>query len=98
MYRIRWEMGALAAALGGVDAIVFTAGIGENSAQIRARVCSDAAWLGVELDPDANARAERCVSAPTSAIKVWRVPTDEEGVIARHTRKLTRHSEQVVHG
>ena len=88
VYRIRRELGALAAVLGGVDAIVFTAGIGENSSEIRSRVCRDAAWLGVELDPAANDSGARRISSPSSRVSVWRVPTDEEGVIARHTRRL----------
>ncbi|HXZ48783.1 MAG TPA: acetate/propionate family kinase [Usitatibacter sp.] len=88
-YRIRREMGALAAVLGGVDALVFTAGIGENSAPIRERVCRDAAWLGVELDPAANAAGAALVTTAASRVKAFRVPTDEEGVIARHTRRLT---------
>lgn len=94
-YRIRRELGSLAAALGGLDALVFTAGIGEHAAPIRAAVCRDAAWLGVTLDEAANARpgpagaigpagAQR-ISAASSRVSVWVVPTDEAGMIARHT-------------
>jgi acetate kinase len=93
-YRIRRELGSLAAALGGLDAIVFTAGIGENAAAIRAAVCRDARWLGVELDPAANAAAgtpAARISAPGSKIAVWRIATNEELMIARHTRGLLAH-------
>ena len=87
-YRIRREMGSLVAALGGVDAIVFTAGIGENSAEIRARICRDAAWLGVELDAAANAQGGPRISAPGSRVSAWVIPTNEELMIARHTQRL----------
>jgi acetate kinase len=87
-YRIRRELGSLAAALGGLDAIVFTAGIGENSAQIRERVCRDATWLGVELDDAANARGGPRISASASRVSVWSLPTNEELMIARHTRRV----------
>jgi len=92
VYRIRRELGGLAAALGGLDALVFTGGIGENAAAIRARVCRDAAWLGVELDGDANAANARLLSTSASAVKAWRIATDEEGVIARHTQRLAARS------
>ena len=85
VYRIGRELGSLAAALGGLDALVFTAGIGENSAEIRRRVCRDAAWLGVELDEDANARGGACISRPGSRASAWVIPTNEELMIARHT-------------
>ena len=98
LYRIRREMGALAGVLGGVDAIVFTAGIGENSAAIRERACRDAAWLGLTLDPVANASGARRISASASRVSAWAIPTDEEGVIARHTSSLTRHTQETVHG
>lgn len=88
VYRIGRELGSLAAALGGLDAIVFTAGIGENSHSLRERVCRDAAWLGVELDPDANRRNATCISTPASRVSAWVIPTNEEVMIARHTRGL----------
>jgi acetate kinase len=88
VYRIGRELGSLAGALGGVDAIVFTAGIGENSRSLRERVCRDAAWLGVELDEDANARNATRISADTTRVSAWVIPTNEELMIARHTRKL----------
>jgi acetate kinase len=89
-YRIRRELGSMVAALGGLDAIVFTAGIGEHAAPIREAVCRDAAWLGVELDAAANAAGADGLHAPDSRVAVWRLPTDEEGVIARHTAALVR--------
>ena len=87
-YRIRRELGSLAAALGGLDAIVFTGGIGENSAVIRERVCRDAAWLGVELDSTANSGGGPRISAPASRVSAWSIPTNEELMIARHTCQL----------
>jgi acetate kinase len=88
VYRIARELGSLAAALGGLDAIVFTAGIGENSASLRDRVCRDAAWLGVEIDAEANARNATRISTKGSRVSAWVVPTNEELMIARHTRAL----------
>ena len=88
LYRIRRELGSLAAALGGLDAVVFTAGIGENAAVIRERVCRDAAWLGVELDAAANASGGPRISAPASRVSAWVIPTNEELMIARHTQAL----------
>jgi acetate kinase len=88
LYRIRRELGSLAAALGGIDAIVFTGGIGENAAAIRARICEDAAWLGVVLDPPANAAGGPRISAPAARVRAWSIATDEELMIARHTRRL----------
>jgi acetate kinase len=92
VYRIRRELGSLAAALGGVEALVFTAGIGENAAPIRARVCRDAAWLGLELDGRANDAGGPLLSTVASRVKAWRVPTDEDGIIARHTQRLAERS------
>ena len=88
VYRIARELGSLAAALGGLDAIVFTGGIGENSAEIRARVCRDAAWLGVALDETANAAGGPSIAAATSRTGAWVIPTNEELMIARHTRRV----------
>jgi acetate kinase len=88
VYRIGRELGSLAAALGGLDAIVFTAGIGENSAAIRERVCRAAAWLGVELDADANNAGGPRISTPQSRVSAWVIPTNEELMIAQHTRRL----------
>lgn len=85
VYRIARELGSLAAALGGLDAIVFTAGIGEKAVPIRERVCAAATWLGVELDGSANARHGPRISAPQSKVAAWVIPTNEELMIARHT-------------
>jgi acetate kinase len=87
VYRIGRELGSLAAALGGLDAIVFTGGIGENSADIRELVCRHAAWLGVQLDAAANRAGGPRISTASSQAAVWVVPTNEELMIARHTRK-----------
>lgn len=87
-YRIGLNAGMLAAALQGLDAFVFTAGIGENSATIRARVVEQLGWLGVALDPIQNARHERLISQPGTLIPVYVVPTDEELMIAQHTLSL----------
>ena len=88
VYRIRREVGSLAAALGGLDAIVFTGGIGEHAPAIRERVCRDAAWLGVELAPAANTGGGPRISAPGSRVSAWVVPTNEELMIARHTQRV----------
>lgn len=88
LYRIRRELGSLVAALGGIDALVFTGGIGENAAVIRERVCRDAEWLGVELDSAANGQGGPCISTAGSRVKAWRIPTNEELMIARHTRRV----------
>lgn len=82
------QIGALAAVLGGVDGLVFTAGIGERSSAIRARILQACAWLGVSLDTAANARGGPRISTEGSAIQVWVIPTDEELMIARHTLLL----------
>ena len=87
-YRIGRELGSLAAALGGLDAVVFTAGIGENSRSLRERVCRDAEWLGVELDAEANQRNVPRISTTASRVSAWVIPTNEELMIARHTRKV----------
>jgi acetate kinase len=86
-YRIRRELGSLAAALGGLDALVFTAGIGENAAPIRERVCAGLEWLGLEPDPAANTAGGPLISAPASRVKAWVIPTNEELMIARHTQR-----------
>jgi len=87
-YRIGRELGSLAAALGGLDALVFTAGIGEHAAAVRAAVCSAAAWLGVALDPVANDAGGPRISRDASRVAAWVIPTDEELMIACHTRDL----------
>jgi acetate kinase len=87
---IRHYLGAYLLELNGADAIVFTGGIGENSARIRAGVCGDLDWFGIELDPahDKTGPAERLVSTPGSRVQVWTVPTNEEIVVARQSKEL----------
>jgi len=93
VYRAAKEIGALVAVLGGIDALVFTAGIGENSAEIRSRICLSSAWLGVKLDPDANKRSGPRFSQEGSTVSAWVIPTNEELMIARHTWLLLGLSE-----
>jgi acetate kinase len=88
VYRAAKEIGALAAALGGLDGIVFTAGIGENSPEIRRRICVASAWLGLDLNDDANSRNDLRISLAGSRVQAWVVPTNEELMIARHTGRL----------
>jgi acetate kinase len=88
VYRAAKEIGALAAVLGGIDGIVFTAGIGENSAEIRGRICESSAWLGIELDRHANERSSTRISTPASKASAWMIPTNEELMIAQHTALL----------
>ncbi len=87
-YRIQRELGSLVAALGGLDALVFTAGIGEHDADLRARVCERSAWTGVRLDPEANRHGGPKISSDDSSISVWVIPTNEELMIASHTRDV----------
>jgi acetate kinase len=88
VYRVANEIGALTAVLGGLDGLVFTAGIGENSAEIRKRICDMSAWLGVELDNAANEAGGPQISRPGSRVSAWVIPTNEELMIARHTGAL----------
>lgn len=88
VYRAAKEIGALAAVLGGVDGLVFTAGIGENSPEIRRRICEASSWLGVRLDADANAGRGPRISTQQSEVSSWVIPTNEELMIARHTGSL----------
>lgn len=90
VYRISRELGSLAAAMGGIDALVFTAGIGEHSPRVRELVCEHANWLGVELDEEANEREAMLISAVDSPVSVWVIPTDEEMMIAKHTREVLK--------
>jgi acetate kinase len=87
VYRIGREIGSLAAALGGLDALVFTAGIGEHHPAVRAGICAAAQWLGVDLDAEANASGGPRISLETSRVSAWVVAADEEQVIAQHTVK-----------
>jgi acetate kinase len=88
VYRTQRELGSLAAALGGLDALVFTAGVGENSPAIRARVCDGAQWLGLRLDPAANEKGQLQINTPDSPVSVWVIPTNEELMIATHARDI----------
>lgn len=90
VYRFRRELGSMVAALDGLDALVFTGGIGEHSVAVRERVCRDAAWLGVELDLKANEGGGPRISPEQARVSAWVIPTDEERMIARHTRELLR--------
>jgi acetate kinase len=88
VYRIGRELGSMAAALGGLNALVFTAGIGEHAAEIRRRVCEDAAWLGIDLDQGANLAGGAMISRAGGRASAWVIPTDEDLMIARHTWTL----------
>jgi acetate kinase len=88
VYRAAKEIGALVAVLGGIDGLVFTAGIGENSAEIRRRICESSAWLGLELDAEANINRGPRISTSESKVSTWVIPTNEEIMIARHTGTL----------
>jgi acetate kinase len=88
IYRVAKEIGALTAVLGGIDGIVFTAGIGENSTEVRRRICEASAWLGIELDPNANQARGPRISREQSRVSAWVIPTNEELIIARHTGTL----------
>jgi acetate kinase len=92
VFRIRRELGGMAAVLSGLDTIVFTGGIGENSALIREKVCEGQQWLGLEIDPARNQANAEFVSADTSHINILVVPTDEEAMIRRHTEELLGNS------
>lgn len=88
VYRAAKEIASLTAVLGGIDGIVFTAGMGENSPEIRRRICEACGWLGVELDSEANANNSPHISSRDSKVSTWVIPTDEELMIARHTGAL----------
>jgi acetate kinase len=88
VYRIVREIGSLAAALGGLDAIVFTGGIGERAAKIRSDVAKGCAWLGAELSAERNEGGDGLISADSSKLAVWVIPTDEERMMALHTSRL----------
>ncbi|NBC32710.1 MAG: acetate/propionate family kinase [Alphaproteobacteria bacterium] len=91
VYRICQELGSLAASLGGLDAFVFTAGIGENAAPVRRMVCEGSEWIGIRLDASANdgpAGGARRISTPDSPVAAWVIPTDEERMIALHTLRV----------
>ena len=91
-YEVKKYVGAYAAALGGLDVLVFTAGVGENGPATRAAVCDGLEFLGVKLDPEKNAQRgkEMIISAPDSKVTVWVIPTNEELVIAQDTKALSQ--------
>lgn len=95
VYRIVREMGSLVAVLGGIDALIFTAGIGEHSMLIRQRVCQDVAWLGVDIDENANHGNRSQISTVYSRVSAWVIPTNEELMIARHTLNLLTHRREL---
>ncbi|RJX30320.1 MAG: acetate/propionate family kinase [Oxalobacter sp.] len=88
VYRVVRETGSLAAAAGGMDAFVFTAGIGERSADVRRGVCEQLSWMGIKIDEAANLENRQLISTPDSKVKVWVIPTNEELMIARHVAAL----------
>jgi acetate kinase len=91
IYRIVREIGSLAAALGGLDGLVFTGGIGQNDTATRSEVLAGCGWLGATLDEDANENHEERIEGISSKLPIWVLPTDEERVIARHTSALVEH-------
>jgi len=92
VYRIGRELGSLAAGLGGLDALVFTAGIGEHAPEIRRRVCEQAGWLGIDLDGAANTADAARITMAGSRTSAWVIPTNEDLMIARHTWRLTEEN------
>lgn len=97
MLRIGRELGSLAASLGGLDALVFAAGIGEHAPQIRRRACEQAAWLGVEIDDTANAAGAARITMPGSRASAWVIPTNEDLMIDCHTWRLTEDDKTQKH-
>ena len=87
-YNARKWIGALTAVLGGCDSLVFTGGIGEHAAPVREEICRELSYLGIQIDPGRNARSEPVISVDGSRVLVRVIPTDEEGVVARHTARL----------
>lgn len=85
VYRITREIGSMTAALGGLDALIFTGGIGENAVEIRAKVCQQATWLGVEIDATANEKTSMRISTNNSKVSIWVIHANENLMIARHT-------------
>jgi acetate kinase len=87
-YRVAGHIASLASALGGLDGIVFTAGVGENAAPVRSAICRACGWLGVELDEKANNAHAQRISTPASRVGAYVIKTDENLMIARHARAL----------
>ncbi len=94
VYRVAREAGTLASSLGGLDNLVFTAGIGESSPAIRAMTCKRLAWLGVEIDVEANAAGAPVISPAASPVTVRVIPTDEERMIAIHTLEIVGQNQR----
>ena len=94
VFRCQREVGGLAAALGGIDAFVFSGGIGENSPFIRSRICESMAWMGIEIDPSRNEGNERLISRDSAATRVLVIPTNEEVVIARAAQAILRLNQE----
>jgi acetate kinase len=92
VYRVVREIAAMAACMGGIDGLIFTAGIGENSPVIRERICQGCEWLGVKIDPPANLRAEGGITTQGSDVSAWVIPTNEEQMIAHHTVETLKAS------
>jgi acetate kinase len=90
VYRVGQTLGGLCASIGGLDALVFTAGVGENDAEVRARICADAGWLGIAIDAEANRAGATRISPEGRTPSVWVIPTDEERMIASHTLRVVR--------
>ena len=88
VYSVGRELGSLAAALGGLDALVFTAGIGEHSAVIREQICREAAWLGIHVDETTNVADSPRISTVDSSVSAWMIPTNEEIIIAEHAVRV----------
>jgi acetate kinase len=97
VYRIALFAGMLAAAMGGIDGVVFTAGVGENAPLIREAVAKRLAWLGLELDAEANAANKSLISRKGSRIACYVIPTDEELMIAKHTLQVLRKMSAKLH-
>jgi acetate kinase len=90
VYRVAKEVAALGSSLGGLNAVVFTAGIGERSVEVRERICRRLSWLGIALDTDANVGGGPRISADGSSVSAWVIPTDEELMVAHHTLAALR--------
>jgi acetate kinase len=94
VFRIRREHGGLAAVLGGLDAMAFCGGIGENAWRVRERVLEGMEWIGIELDRETNKQNCEVISSPSSSVRVFIVPTNEEQMIARHTVALAARDDE----
>lgn len=98
VYHVCRQLGTLAAVMGGLDGVVFTAGIGEHSPELRARICNAAAWLGISLDEKTNRAGGPRITKSDSRVSAWVIPTDEEMTIARHTLEVIRPPQRAIAG